>query len=53
MTESVLVVDRHGPVSVLTLNRPAKRNALSAQLRASLVAALGAGPPTTRSRRSW
>lgn len=43
MTEPVLRADRDGAVLVLTLNRPAKRNALSAELRDALVAELGAG----------
>jgi enoyl-CoA hydratase/carnithine racemase len=31
-TEKLLVVERHGPIAVVTLNRPDKRNALSEKL---------------------
>ena len=41
MTDERLVLqDRRGAVSLLTINRPDKRNALSAQVRGSLLAAL-------------
>jgi enoyl-CoA hydratase len=36
----LLQVDRDGAVAVVTINRPEKRNALSAQVRAELIAAL-------------
>lgn len=36
MTESVLLVERQGPVAVVTLNRPEAMNALSAALRTAL-----------------
>src|SRR5689334_11126343 len=39
MSEDVLLVERDGPVTVLTLNRPRSRNALDP----ALVRALGAG----------
>lgn len=39
---SELLVEREGAVAVLTLNRPAKRNALSAALREAIVDALAA-----------
>ena len=41
-TYETLLVDRDGAVAVLTVNRPEKRNALSAQVRAELIAALDA-----------
>lgn len=37
---SLVLAEREGPVLILTLNRPEKRNALSAALRAALVQAL-------------
>ncbi len=37
-----LVMERDGAVGILTINRPEKRNALSTQVRAELVAALDA-----------
>ena len=37
-----LLVERDGAVAILTINRPEKRNALNAQVRAELVAALDA-----------
>jgi enoyl-CoA hydratase len=37
-----LLVERHGAVALLTFNRPAKRNALSAALRRAFIATLGA-----------
>ena len=40
MTPDLLLAQRQGPVLVLTLNRPEKRNALSAALRQALLAAL-------------
>ncbi len=40
MSNSELLVDRSGAVAVLTLNRPEKRNALSAQLMGALVTAV-------------
>ena len=39
---SVLLQDRHGAVAVLTLNRPERRNALGADLRDALMAAVDA-----------
>jgi 2-(1,2-epoxy-1,2-dihydrophenyl)acetyl-CoA isomerase len=39
MSEDVLLIDRDGPVTVLTLNRPRQRNALDR----ALIVALGAG----------
>jgi enoyl-CoA hydratase len=36
----LLRTERHGAVAVLTIDRPEKRNALSAQVRAELIAAL-------------
>jgi enoyl-CoA hydratase len=41
-TYETLLVDQDGAVAVLTINRPEKRNALSAQVRADLIAALDA-----------
>ena len=43
MTDEQLVLEnRRGPVSVLTINRPDKRNALNGQLRCALLGALDA-----------
>lgn len=39
-TYETLLVDRDGAVAILTINRPEKRNALSGQVRADLIAAL-------------
>lgn len=39
-TYETLLVDRDGAIAVLTINRPEKRNALSGQVRADLIAAL-------------
>ncbi|MCW2854226.1 MAG: enoyl-CoA hydratase [Nocardioides sp.] len=39
MSEAVCLVRRDGPVLLVTLNRPAQRNALNAELRAALRAA--------------
>lgn len=36
MTESVLLLERQGPVAIVTLNRPQAMNALSAALRSAL-----------------
>jgi enoyl-CoA hydratase len=36
MTDSVLLVERQGPVAIVTLNRPEAMNALSAALRSAL-----------------
>ena len=41
MSDDVLLIDRDGPVAVVTLNRPKARNALDP----ALVAALGAALP--------
>jgi enoyl-CoA hydratase/carnithine racemase len=41
MSDDVLLLERRGPVAVLTLNRPAKLNALSHALETALDAALG------------
>jgi enoyl-CoA hydratase len=38
--ENVVLVENRGPLAILTLNRPEKRNALNASLRAGLLAAL-------------
>jgi 2-(1,2-epoxy-1,2-dihydrophenyl)acetyl-CoA isomerase len=40
MTEQPLLIERDGPVAVLTLNNPAKRNALSIAMRDALTEAL-------------
>jgi 2-(1,2-epoxy-1,2-dihydrophenyl)acetyl-CoA isomerase len=40
MSEEVLLVEREGPVAVLTLNRPRSKNALDTALRSALAAAL-------------
>ena len=40
MSEPVLLIEREPPVALVTLNRPAQRNALSAELRLGLGAAL-------------
>jgi enoyl-CoA hydratase len=36
MSESVLIVDRQGPIAIVTLNRPDQRNALNAELRIAI-----------------
>ena len=36
MTESVLLIERDGPVATVTLNRPDQMNALSAALRLAI-----------------
>jgi enoyl-CoA hydratase len=41
-TWETLLLERDGAVAVLTINRPEKRNALNAQVRAELIAALDA-----------
>ena len=41
MTEPPLLLDKRGHVAVLTLNRPAKLNALDAGLRDAMLAAIG------------
>jgi enoyl-CoA hydratase/carnithine racemase len=35
-TEKILLVERQGPIAIVTLNRPAKRNALSEKLWSEL-----------------
>ncbi|MGF1456238.1 MAG: enoyl-CoA hydratase [Alphaproteobacteria bacterium] len=40
MSEPVLLVERDGPVAILTLNRPQRMNALSRELRAELADAV-------------
>jgi len=40
MSYETLLVERDGAVAILTINRPEKRNALSSQVRADLLAAL-------------
>ena len=47
MSESFVLHEHHGPIAVLTLNRPDKRNALSRALVAELgdaIDRLGAEP---------
>lgn len=39
MTEPVLLCERHGPIAVLTLNRPQVMNAMSLELRTAIAAA--------------
>jgi enoyl-CoA hydratase/carnithine racemase len=50
MTDDVLLIERDGPVAVLTLNRPRTRNALDPALLQALGAALpaAAGDPAVR-----
>ncbi|MDO7836353.1 enoyl-CoA hydratase/isomerase family protein [Sphingobium sp. HBC34] len=40
MTEPPLLIERDGPVAILTLNNPARRNALSIAMRDALAAAI-------------
>ena len=42
MSEALVLVEDVGGVRILTINRPAKRNALNAELREALIAALDA-----------
>lgn len=48
MTDSVLLIQQEGGVTELTLNRPDKRNALSAELVDALLQAVESRPPGTR-----
>ncbi len=41
MATSLVVVDRRGPVAVVTLNRPEKHNAMSLAMKDAIVATLG------------
>jgi enoyl-CoA hydratase/carnithine racemase len=47
-SESVLLSERRGPITILTMNRPAKANALSEELWASLRAAFEGMDPDVR-----
>lgn len=40
MTDSPLLIERDGPIAILTLNNPARRNALSIAMRDALTAAI-------------
>jgi enoyl-CoA hydratase len=40
MTEAPLLIERHGPVALITLNRPDKRNAINAALAQAIVEAI-------------
>ena len=50
MASDLVLAQRDGPVLVLTLNRPEKRNALSAALRGALIAALAADRDDAQTR---